>query len=288
MKKNIIVGTANLVNRYGFEKNKLELNQFKKILNYSKNKKIKISIDTALGYNFSVNAFKKLKISNNKITNKIPAIKNETDKKKILKALSEQKKLFNIKIFHIILAHNENYFLNRYSQLNINFLTYLKKNKYTQKIGISIYSIENLNKILKKFRPDYIQVPANIFDKRFLDKNFQKRMKKLSIKIQYRSIFLQGVLARNKIPTNINFDKISINSLNKYYSWSDKKNMTPLKACLNFVYLKRLKNVVIGVNSFEQFKEIINFNYKKISFPDFNIKQSDKNLLLRMDKWKKN
>ena len=52
--------------------------------------------------------------------------------------------------------------------------------------------------------------------------------------------------------------------------------------------LKRLKNVVIGVNSFEQFKEIINFNYKKISFPDFNIKQSDKNLLLRMDKWKKN
>ena len=58
--------------------------------------------------------------------------------------------------------------------------------------------------------------------------------------------------------------------------------------CLNFVAMKKLKNIIIGVNNFEQFKNIIDFKIKKQKFPTFNIKQTDKNLILRIDKWKKN
>ena len=40
----------------------------------------------------------------------------------------------------MILGHNEYYFTNNYSKININFLKKLKNKKITKKIGISVYS----------------------------------------------------------------------------------------------------------------------------------------------------
>jgi len=63
------------------------------------------------------------------------------------------------------------------------FLKVLKnlKKKLIKKIGISIYDVEEIDKILKIFKPDIIQLPANIVDRMFLNENFLLKLKKKNI-----------------------------------------------------------------------------------------------------------
>ena len=113
-------------------------------------------------------------------------------------------------------------------------------------------------------------------------------MRKNSIKLQFRSIFLQGLLTEKKIIKKISFSQDLNKTLFKYYTWINKHSFDAVEMCLNFVAMNKLKNIIIGVNNFEQYKKIIDFKNKKHKFPTFNIKQTDKNLILRIDKWKKN
>ena len=207
MQSNFIIGTANLTSTYGVKKNQLSKNNFKKIINFLKFKKKKIIIETSLGYRNAIKTLEKINLNNCLVINKIPPIKNREDEKKILNQLINQKKKFNIKNFFIVLGHNEDYYTNRYSQINIDFLKKLKKNKIAKNIGISIYSKKKAFKIIKKFKPDYLQVPTNIFDRRFLNKNFLDKMKENSIRLQFRSVFLQGILADRNIIESISVPK---------------------------------------------------------------------------------
>ena len=63
------------------------------------------------------------------------------------------------------------------------------------KIGVSIYDPDEIYYIKKKFKPDIIQIPFNIIDRRIISKRRLKFFK--NIKIQVRSIFLQGLLLMN-------------------------------------------------------------------------------------------
>ena len=49
---------------------------------------------------------------------------------------------------------------------------FLKKRGLIEKIGVSVYSPEELNKILKSFKIDVVQLAMNIFDQRFNQKDF--------------------------------------------------------------------------------------------------------------------
>ena len=57
-------------------------------------------------------------------------------------------------------------------------------------IGVSFYNKNILLKTIKKFNLDFVQIPINIFDQRFIDKNMINKLKK-KIKIYARSIFLK-------------------------------------------------------------------------------------------------
>lgn len=68
----------------------------------------------------------------------------------------------------------------------------LKDSGKVQKIGFSLYSPEELGFILKNQSPfDLIQVPFNIFDKKFLP--YMKNLHEHGVEIHVRSTFLQGL-----------------------------------------------------------------------------------------------
>ena len=57
-------------------------------------------------------------------------------------------------------------------------------------------NLKNLKKFYKKFKPDILQIPLNLFNQDFVyDKYFQKLNKK-NLEIHARSIFLQGLLLK--------------------------------------------------------------------------------------------
>ena len=74
----------------------------------------------------------------------------------------------------------------------------LKAQGLVNKIGVSVYDLTVLKKILKLWVPDIIQIPVNPFNIEFISNKFLKKIRKKKILIFARSIFLQGILTRKK------------------------------------------------------------------------------------------
>ena len=75
-----------------------------------------------------------------------------------------------------------------------NILLDLKKDKKINRFGYSIYSFKNLKKICHKFKPNILQCPYNVIDRRLEEKKVLQFLKVNKIEIHVRSIFLQGLL----------------------------------------------------------------------------------------------
>ena len=74
-----------------------------------------------------------------------------------------------------VLAHSYKDYLNPNFHKEINVI---KKKYLIKNIGVSLYNVTELNKILNYKKPDLIQIPLNILDKRFLNKDIIKTLKK--------------------------------------------------------------------------------------------------------------
>ena len=89
----------------------------------------------------------------------------------------------------------------------------LKESGKVQKIGYSLYSPEELQFILDNKSPfDLIQVPFNIFDKKFLP--LMKEVHEKGVEIHVRSTFLQGLFFKDRNP---------LSDTKLHYSWIHEK-----------------------------------------------------------------
>lgn len=145
-----------------------------------------------------------------------------------------------------------------------NYLQILKKNKIIRNIGISVYTVKETKNILKIFTPDVIQFPINVFNQEFLQNNFLLDLKKKKIKLIARSVFLQGLLTKKKLPKKLFFFK------DKFQSWKNflKKNkFNPGEICLKFVLnIKEIDNIILGFDNLDDLKKNIKIIKKFKSF----------------------
>lgn len=278
---NLVLGTAQLDKKYSLSKKALNEKNLKKILLLSKKDK-NFFIDTALGYKNSEEVLSKMNLKKFNIITKI-----DDSKKNIIEALIKSKNKLNIKKFYGVLFHNEKQLLSKSSKEYLSLVRSLKDNNITNKVGVSVYTLKSLNLIIKKFKIDLIQIPANVFDKRFLNKKLLKKLKEKNINIFVRSVFLKGILINKKFRNNKKFFGRYNKEFNFYEKWLEKKNIINKKFfCINYILANKIKNVVIGFDNFNEYKEIANFKNEKYAYPPNFVKlQSDKNRLLRPDLW---
>ena len=151
----------------------------------------------------------------------------------------------------------------------------LKKQKQVKKIGVSIYSPNDLKVVFANFDPDFIQAPINVFDKRLIESDWMKIIKKKKVSIQARSVFLQGLLLMS--PKELKKQKINkklIKQIQDFEKWCKKKKISRLEACLQFINnLNSVSYLTVGVNSKRNLVEILNASKKrkKIDFKDFSL-----------------
>ena len=157
-------------------------------------------------------------------------------------------------------------------------LNELKRQRIVEKIGFSIYEPDELDQLCSLFKPDIVQTPYNVFDRRFETSGWLKSLYDDGIEIHIRSIFLQGLLL---MPNNSRPSKFrSWQSVwNQWDHWMDVNKITPLQATLSFALSdKRISKIVIGIDCINQFREIVsNYNVKSKLPELFTIK--DKRLL---------
>ena len=278
---NLVLGTAQLDQNYSLSKIKLNESDLKKIINLSYKKK-NFFIDTALTYKNSEKFLSKLNLKKFKIITKI-----KNFNKIVIKDLIKSKKKLKINKFYGILFHSERELLSKTRKEYINLVKSLKDNNLTNKVGVSVYTVKSLLKITKKFNLDLIQIPANIMDRRFLDKKILKKLRQKKTEIFVRSVFLKGILLNNKLRYKNSLLTKYKQSFDAYDRWLMKNKITNNKFfCIKFILSNKINNLVIGFDNFKEYKEIL--NYKNNSFvypPNFVKNQKDNNRLLRPDLW---
>lgn len=152
----------------------------------------------------------------------------------------------------------------------------LKESGKVQKIGFSLYAPEELEFILKNGSPfDLIQVPFNIFDKKFLP--YMKELHEKGIEIHVRSTFLQGLFFkdRNALPEKLLPMKKYLLQLDEF---SKKSGLSISEIALNYnLQNPYIDGVLIGVDNVEQLQ--MNLNSVKDTPIDIEIEVKEQELL---------
>ena len=257
-KNKIIIGTAQMSRNYG-------VTNFQK---YEKRKKIKIldfawdvgirSFDTAPYYGEAEKILGEFIITNNlkdkiKIYTKLDI---QNYKKNFIDNInfSVSKSLKSLKVDKLECVYVSNNFC--INNIDNEIICNIKKNFNVKKVGASIYNdVKKTTLTKKKF--DLFQVPINIASKNDYDYLKEK-------KIIARSIFLQGLLLNKKVSRKIP-RRLQL-SLNRYFEFIKKIEMTPLEISLSFINdIKEMPNFIIGIDKNLQLKNILNTDVKKLN-----------------------
>ena len=280
MKTKIIIGTANFLTKYGLYKNYVNQKELTSIRGYLKEKNI--IFDTSFNYK---NLEKILKLFNKLNCNYIIKIslnkKNENQLEEIFKNIKEKHKIK--KKFYAILLHNSNILKTKSGTEAFKKLYKLKKKGLVKKVGISTYGYENIIKLQrKKIKFDIIQTNGNILDNRFF--NFLKKNKKLRSKeIHIRSIFLQGMLLKKKIPKKFRKFSKTFKELNRL---SKDLDTNIFQLLIHHVYKQKVNGLVFGIKNKKELEKIFHLmtNMPRFKNPGYNFERIQ-NSLIDPRKW---
>lgn len=266
-----ILGTVQFNSTYGitnFKKKKISSSEEKQILKLAIKSGIK-EIDAAETYSFDL--IKNKKILENILINTKLSTTMKYNSYKVLKKKFINYKRNNLKINTVFIHDGDNLF----SSKGLRTLTFLKKLKaenLISQIGISIYDFDIIKKLNKKDEINIIQLPYNLIDTRL--NKFNKKILNLNIKVQARSIFLQGAMLK-KVKHN---KELSL--MYEYLKdYADKKKENLYDICLNHVVSNsHIDKIVIGVRSLREIKRLLitRVKQKKYRFDiNYQLKKKD-------------
>jgi aryl-alcohol dehydrogenase-like predicted oxidoreductase len=130
----------------------------------------------------------------------------------------------------------------------------LKDKGVVEKIGISVYDSTQVDAVLKKFKPDLIQLPFSVLDQRMLTSGHLELLKNEGVEIHVRSIFLQGLLLMplNDIP--VFFEPIR-SLLTRWHAAAHEQGLTANQAAIAFVKnIPYIDTVLVGLDNLAQFR----------------------------------
>lgn len=248
-----VLGTAQFGMKYGVtNSNGIPSDQvLKKIINFA-NKREFVGLDCAFSYGNVHKRLSNFDLKNLEITTKINLSSEQSPHFQITKSMRD------LKVSNIsnVLTHDTNFSL--WSKERLNEFKKLKLEGLCGSIGASIYSISDFNTLMSHFCPDIIQIPLNVFDQRFISSGVIKECERNQIRVQVRSIFLQGVLLNSDL---IEKEKYQINLDDEIQSWNvflQRKSLQPLIGCMAFIKsCPHDFEVIVGCSNFSEIKAIL-------------------------------
>jgi len=279
----IALGTVQFGLDYGVanEDGQVRATEVQQILSESKKSGID-TLDTAIAYGTSEEVLGKVGIDGFRVVTKLPSL--PTNNGDVFRWVRDQveaslARLGQKKLYGLLLHRSEDVSASEGSHL-IQALADLKNDGFVQKIGVSIYSPDELEMVCKKINIDLVQAPLNVVDRRMETSGWLDRLKSDGVEIHTRSVFLQGLLLmeRSKIP--MKFSRWS----NMWNIWQEnlrELGVTPLEACLSYpLSLDQVDQVMVGVDSAKHLQDIISAASSVDHVPDTSFMLSnDKNLI---------
>ena len=274
-KKKLIIGTANFTQKYGAVSTKINRNEIKKIFKYAKENYISM-LDSADTYytphtfNREKDVFKRIN-KKFKFIAKIKPDQNWASPEYCKKKLDSYFKIFNGNKVETLIIHDEKILFKKIGYKVFQNLENLKNVNYFKKIGLSIYNTNTLSHLMPHYDFDVIQCPYNILDRRIISSGWYDKLKKKGIEIHVRSIFLQGLLVNPSAFKKKHFKRWEF-FFSKWFEALYGNKISPIDYCLSDLLEYNFDRIIIGINSCDNLKDIVNFKI---------IKNKDKSLIFK-------
>ena len=128
-----------------------------------------------------------------------------------------------------------------------------------ERIGLSVYSPEQLTTFVDRLPLEVLQIPANVFDRRFAESGWLDRLIAHGVEVHARSVFLQGLLLMpsDRVPSKFAPYRTLID---RWHAWlaGEAAGMSPVQACLAHVTsYPGIARLVVGADSLSQLQDII-------------------------------
>ena len=190
------------------------------------------------------------------------------------------------KRLYALLAHDGNDLLKPGGDYLWERMTSLKETGGVTKIGISVYSSSQIERIVRKYPIDIIQLPINVLDQRLIHNGTLLTLSQKGIEIHCRSLFLQGLLLMEVENLPRFFEPIK-KRLREYHSFLERNTLSAVEGAIAFVkQIKEVDCVLIGVCSQTQIREVceayLSCGNNELNFGSFAL-QDD--LFLNPSRW---
>ena len=284
----LALGTVQFGLDYGIanEVGQVALEETQCILSFAKANEIDL-LDTAIAYGNSEEVLGKLAVNEFRVVTKLPSFPDYQNNVALWVTEQVRESLARLgqkKLYGLLLHRSEDLWGSKGAQL-IQALADLKNDGFVQKIGVSIYSPDELEVVFNKIKIDLVQAPLNVVDRRLQSSGWLDRLKDDGVEVHTRSAFLQGLLLmeRSKIPQ-------------KFTRWSDLWDQwheilqdlgtSPLEACLAYpLSLEQVDQVIVGVDNASQLSEIVQTAKNVNEGPDTSFMRSTDLDLINPSNW---
>ena len=239
------------------------------------------TIDTAIAYGDSELCLGKVGVEDFNIVTKIPHIPDSIIdiEEWVISQVTHSIQRLNIKSLYAVMLHSPDQLLSKNGIEILHALYNIRERGLTKKIGISCYSVDELEGLFELGSFDIIQIPFNLIDKRLIDSGWLKKLKQKEIEVHTRSSFMQGLLLMPKKEIPKKFEKWN-DIWDRWHDWLENNSVSNIEACLSYcLSVSQIDRVVIGVDTPSQLDQIISaVNRGGVhSYPD--LRSSDIDLL---------
>ena len=249
----IIIGTANFIKGYGVLSNHQSISK-SEIANISKIliREIVCTFDTALSYGDVLSILPREIVAKAKIICKF-SVQDNFDE--VYSQFRKKLEIYDLKNYVGILVHDIDVLdLGKKNELR-EFIKLLKEEKISEKVGVSVYTEDDVSRFNQIMTPEIIQVPLSPINQTFNTKKFINFVKKHSIEVHARSLFFQGLLFLESLPDDLNHLK---QPWEKYVTLANKYDISKIELLLAWANsFKWIDHWVLGIFSARDLQEII-------------------------------
>ena len=235
-------------------------------------------LDTASGYGCSESVLGELLTSQwGKIVTKISPVAEEVVTPKRAGLVKDvfyrsMNRLCREKLY-ALLTHGPSDLLKPGADYVFESMQQLRESGEVEKIGVSVYTVLELEEIMKRYDIDIVQVPLNIVDRRMLTSGVLAKAKQRGIEVHVRSVFFQGILLTDICNLPVRLSKLE-DPLREWASYLQQQRVSALEGALWFCsQLDEVDVVVCGVAEYGQMRDLLHA-FKKRSdlrkLPEFS------------------
>lgn len=260
--KRLALGTVQFGLPYGVSnsRGKISFEDAEKMLLAARSENID-TLDTAIAYGEAETVLGRIGVSDFQIISKVPAVQISSNVSAdfVIDHVEASLERLGISRLSGLMLHAPDDLLGPHGAQLVRGLQRAKDACLVDRIGLSVYSPEQLALLIELLPVEILQIPLNIFDRRFANSGWLDRLAREGIEVHARSAFLQGLLLMPVENVPAKFSPFRT-LLNNWHTWLADNPFfsSPVQACISHVAsYSGIDRIVVGADSPVQLQEII-------------------------------